>query len=266
MPQLRKWYFALNDAGFRRVRPQWRVAVASARANTALRPICLYNGTEAAHIDELTRAGVEVVRHTSSVEPALRKGYGDKYDVFSGHWLRIDIPLIETEDDVVLYTDIDVMFLRQPRVRWRPRYLAAAPERYRLRLRHFNSGVLVMNVPALRRVHDAFRAAIAARFETDYQPRGQDQISYNAFFRHKRGFLDHAMNWKPYWGVNPRARIVHFHGPKPKDVRRIVRDPHGAPSKPYVDLWRLNPAAYAHYAGLFDAYLAQSRRQVDGAA
>ena len=30
-------------------------------------------------------------------------------------------------------------------------------------------------------------------------------------------------NWKPYWGFNPLAKIVHFHGPKPADyLARLV--------------------------------------------
>jgi hypothetical protein len=23
------------------------------------------------------------------------------------------------------------------------------------------------------------------------------------------------LNWKPYWGENAQAKIIHFHGPKP---------------------------------------------------
>ena len=46
----------------------------------------------------------------------------------------------------------------------------------------------------------------------------QDQGAYNGhyqgrFFVH----LDARWNWKPYWGHNRAAALVHFHGPKPDD-------------------------------------------------
>ena len=45
-----------------------------------------------------------------------------------------------------------------------------------------------------------------------------DQGAYNEFYSGK--FVVHRwplFNWKPYWGFNARAKLVHFHGPKPDD-------------------------------------------------
>jgi len=252
---LRKWYFAVNEAGFSDVMSQLRIAIGSCRANTQLSPLCLYNGDDPAHVAWLSDRGVRVIRHQSSLSHVLRAGYGAQYPRFSGHWLRIDIPLIEHDDDLVLYTDIDVMFLGQPVLRRRPRYLAAAPERYRWRWPHFNSGVMALNLPGMRRVHDTFVAQITRRMQAGWRPPGHDQVSYNRMFRWRHGLLPHTMNWKPYWGLSPDARIVHFHGPKPEHVTRIMAGQTDDMLPVYRRLHALNPAAYAHYARLAEPWM-----------
>ena len=252
---LRKWYFAVNEMGFQRNRPLMRVAIASCLANTQLEPICLYNGADEGHVAELEAWGARVVRHKSRLEAHLRKGYGDKYDQFSGHWLRVDIPWIEQEEDVVLYTDTDVMFLRQPRVWLRPVYLAAAPERYRWRWPHFNSGVMVLNLPRMRAVYDDFAASIDRRMDGGWREAGHDQVSYNTFFKSRRQPLAHTMNWKPYWGVNENARIIHFHGPKPANITHMREGRKPPMRETYQKLWSMDKAAYDHYCALFQEYL-----------
>lgn len=252
---LRKWYFAVNQRGFADVRSQLRISIGSCRANTALAPVCLYDGDDPAHVAWLEAQGAAVLRHRSSLSEVLRAGYGDEaYPRFSGHWLRIDIPLIERDEDVVLYTDIDVMFLGPPLPLRRPRYLAAAPERYRWRWPHFNSGVMVLNLPGLRAVHDRFVAQITARMQAGWRPPGHDQVSYNRMFGWRHARLPHRMNWKPYWGLVPDARIVHFHGPKPEHVARILSGQTDGMLPVYRSLYAADPAAYAHYARLAEAY------------
>ena len=113
---LRTWYFCINEAGFERSLGLLTAAVTSARRNTALRPVALYNGADPGHEAQLRALGAEVVRHRSSFEDDLRVGYGERFEAFSGHWLRVDLPLVAREEDVVLYTDVDVMFLRHPEV------------------------------------------------------------------------------------------------------------------------------------------------------
>ena len=42
-----------------------------------------------------------------------------------------------------------------------------------------------------------------------------DQGAYNAFYQGR--FDVHrspVFNWKPYWGYNSGAKLIHFHGPK----------------------------------------------------
>lgn len=252
---LRKWYFAVNEKGFADSDALLQVAIGSCLQNTGLHPICLYNGSDEAHIARLRSLGATVLPHRSSIEPILRAGYGAQYDTFSGHWLRIDIPLLEQEDDTVLYTDIDVMFTAPPPRLRRPKYLSAAPERYRWRWPHFNSGVMVLHLPALRAVHERFVAQITRRMAKGWHPPGHDQISYNRMFRWHHARLPLSMNWKPYWGVNGDARIVHFHGPKPVHVRAIHAGHTDAMLPVYSRLHARNPAAYAYYGAMADRLL-----------
>ena len=253
-PDLRKWYFSINDLGFEESWPLLQVAVRSCLAATRLRPHCLYNGENDAYIQRLEGLGAHVIRHRSSLEAVLRRGYGAQYDKFSGHWLRVDIPQIEAEDPFVLYTDIDVLFRAHPEIKRPPRYLAAAPERYRWRYPHFNSGVMVLNLNNLRQISAEFHAAITRRMEAGWRPPGHDQVSYNAVFRWRHARLPHAMNWKPYWGVNPKASIVHFHGPKPVHIARLKAGAVADMLPVYKTLWHWNPQAYDRYCKEFQGF------------
>lgn len=248
---LRKWYFCLNAKGFEQSWPLVQVAVRSCLRNTRLTPVCLYDGPEDRHAARLESLGASVVRHTSSLADALRRGYGDAYDTYSGHWLRVDIPLVEHEEPVVLYTDIDVLFRAHPDMPRRPRTLAAAPERFRWRWPHFNSGVMVLNLPGMRAVHDDFDAMIRARIGAGRWPTGHDQVCYNAFFRWRHTRLPHRLNWKPYWGDRPDAQIIHFHGPKPGHIDRMAAGDTDGMLPIYRHLWNRNPQAYRRFGREF---------------
>ena len=60
--------------------------------------------------------------------------------------------MLEEDDPFVLYTDFDVVFLRDVPLPPRPpRYIACAPEFRPDGWHYFNSGVMVMNVANMRR-------------------------------------------------------------------------------------------------------------------
>ncbi|PWJ20511.1 hypothetical protein [Jannaschia seohaensis] len=256
--RLRKWYFCANDGAlggdnFRLL----RAAIHSCLRHTDLLPHCLYVGRTRPALDKLREMGVTVIRHMPSLEPELRRAYGADYETFAGHWLRLDIPRIETEDAVVLYTDIDVLFRPLPPRLARPRLLAVAPERWRAARSHFNSGVMLMNLDGLRGVDDAFRAAIRARLAGDFTWPTHDQASFNAFFRGRTDPLPLEMNWKPYWGVGPETGIVHFHGPKPRIAAALAQNGPAGLDPTQARLHALAPAAYAHYGALYRSELAE---------
>lgn len=251
---IKKWYFSINEAGFSATRDQINVAVRSARRHTSLTPVCIYSGQDFDHCAYLENLGVEVINHFPSFAAELKEGYGDNYDQFVGHWLRVDIPTIEIEEDFILYTDTDVMFTGNVNDLPLPKYLAAAPEFKIDNFSKFNSGVMVMNLNELRDVQDDFLQSIRSRLVDNYKYPAHDQESYNRFFAGRYDRLNPIYNWKPYWGENPDARIVHFHGPKLRHVARMENNRLDGISPSLIRLWKLAPGAYKKYMSDFRYY------------
>ena len=257
-----KWFFALSEASLNHHDHEWtsliRAAVHSARANTTLRPHFIYDGAPSAFTAELQKLGVTVLHHQLSYLGNIRERWtaldlppdDARLAIIAGAYLRTDIPNLEFEDEFVLYTDCDVMFLADPDItRFRPAYFACAPQRLRDDPLDINSGVMVMNVPAMRTEAANFYHYIINNFE---RFSAFDQDALQEYYVGRWEPLPLEMNWKPYWGVNDTARIVHFHGPKPGVVRRFMDQPDFPAPEIWQELYREDPAAYRHYLRQWD--------------
>lgn len=256
--KIRKWYLCSNERGLVKTFDDIKVAVISAKKNTTLTPVLLYSGQARPEVDWLIDNGVEVVFTESSFSNSLRRAYGIKYSTFSAHWLRVDIPEIEKTDRFVLYTDTDIMFLSDPAMfAFQPEYLAASEEAVMGHRGSFNTGVMVMNIPNLRAVHSEFMECIEKRLEADFTYFAHDQTSFNEFFHDRISWMDPHFNWKPYWGHDANAHIIHFHGPKPRMVDRIKRDSDTPLKESLKSLYRRNTEAYATYIELYNNFLAE---------
>ncbi len=86
-----------------------------------------------------------------------------------------------------------------------------------------SAGVMLMNVESLRATHAQFVEWI---FKEEHVESGMhfgsygpvDQGAYMAFYQRLFPVIKWpSFNWKPYWGANPSASIVHFNGPKALD-------------------------------------------------
>ena len=144
---------------------------------------------------------------------------------------------------MVLYTDCDVMFLRQPVFPGRPVLFAATTE-FSDDPSDLNSGVMVMNLVSLRQVLDRLQ-----EFTRSCLHLGLDQEILKAFFGPHYVVLDKVLNWRPYWGFNPAAQILHFHGPKPAVARRFAIDGAlPAHNSTWSDLLQCSPSGYEAYA------------------
>jgi len=258
--ELVNWYFAVNGPGLRKSFDLVRVAVTSAKLNTTLKPHCIYDGPPCSELSWLTDQGVTVIQHRPSLAPELKAAYGPKYEQFNGHWLRVDLPLIERKARWVLYTDIDVMFLRDPReFAFRPTYLAVCEEHAVGARSHFNSGSLVMHLATLRNVHPWFVASIKQRLSSsDFSFPAHDQRSFNDFFLATADWMRPEFNWKPYWGYNEEAVIVHFHGPKPAHVQKIKAGRGGEMKAAFTTIYNRNPDGYERYMQAFTRFLEQT--------
>lgn len=252
---IRKLYLSINDVGIekRGTRHLLYTAVGSCLAKTDLEVNLLYVGRKNEFTAHLEAKSVKVHYHDPAFAEVLRKGYKDEYEIFKGHWLRVDIPLIEKEDDFVLYTDIDVLFhdgFTIPTVR--PDFIAAAPEHEKNNFGYFNSGVMVVNVVGLRENHAAFGDALRRRVEGGFTYPAHDQASFNEFFKGRWQLLPNEFNWKPYWGVNKEAKIIHFHGTKPGHAEKILAEGAKAATS-WEKIVARDPEAYRYYCDVWKA-------------
>ena len=256
---IRKWYFTTNVNGLRHAFDQIKVAVLSCHANLGLAPYCLIDDSGGddrteARIQWLVDNGVSINRHRASLLDILRPKFHEKMDIYSGHWLRCDIPSLELDDDFVLYTDIDVMFLKAlPEVIEMPKFIACAPEHHQDDYSYFNSGVIIMNISAMRARRESLIRVVERRLPVTNP--WDDQSALNELFKGEWLKLAPSWNWKPYWGANDNALIIHFHGPKPAHALRMQLgqlDPLGSD---FRKIYEKNPKGYAHYLEVFESIL-----------
>ena len=248
-----KWVFATNQGSLEKSNNEYprliRAAVSSAIENTTLQPFMVYDGAETAFTREMQDRGVTIVQHRLSFYEFIKKYQEQNH---AGNWrylqtatsafLRVDIPLLFKRDDFLLYTDCDIIFLRDPQLETlRPEYFSCAPERMRGDRVHFNSGVMVMNLKNLAKTHATFCEYIKQNYAKLVS---FDQGAYRTHYDNMHDLLPDELNWKPYWGLNSNAQIVHFHGPKPGLALEFLTKPR-VESVPLIrELFEENPQAY----------------------
>ncbi len=246
-----KWIFALNAESVDSYGDFARVAVWSARRHSSLEAVCLFDGEPCDFTDWLEGRGVEVVQARSRFyeaigEVARRRNNPGLFRTGAGAFLRLEIPRVAQElgwsDEFVFYTDCDVIFQSDPRPLLEgltPRVFAAAPETFREKPLHMNTGAMWLRVAALADpqlevwTRANLERCLAASFD-----QGALRVFYNLL--HRRAWrlgvpdklfyavmsrvplrtwqwddLPLELNWKPYWGENPAASVIHFHGLKP---------------------------------------------------
>jgi hypothetical protein len=222
-----RWYFAIDEAGgLGETGDLARLAVRSARAVGGLEPVLLYYGGKTEFTAWMAAHDVHIIETAPTfLELMERAQAAGTYRWHSiGHWLRVMVPLLEQEQEFVLYTDCDVIFLRRPDLSaWRPQVFAAAPEFRRDEWRYCNAGVMLMNVPAMRASYPALEDILRYRIGSPGFFTYDDQAAFNEAYKGLWDRLDPKFNWKPYWPVNRDAAILHFHGPKPENVAAIAQ-------------------------------------------
>jgi hypothetical protein len=258
-----KWFFGLSEASLSADGLHAdciRVAVMSANRNTRLTPYLLYDGTENRFTDEMRSRGVNIVRHRTTLYDHI---VADKPDdqhfirVASGALLRIDIPLIEQDDEFVLYTDCDVMFLKDPDLEgMRPTYFSVAPEFTRGNYENMNTGVMFINVPNMRLIHEEFVCSVRKSRISDHAAYDQDFL--RAYFKGKYDKLPETLNWKPYWGKNDTTEIVHFHGPKPPHIKALLDNTGTSVPHSLMELYQKEPNYYEEITRIWYATLADA--------
>jgi hypothetical protein len=254
-----KWFFCWSQASEFRHDHDWknliRAAVESARRNTELEPHFIYDGENSAFIEELQGRGVKVIFHRVSFAAQLARHNPDPgfLAVARGAFLRFDIPLLaDPADEFVLYTDADVIFRQNPDLRgYHPLFLAAAPQFDRGRKADLNSGVMLLNLKTFRAIHSKL-----TEFTVENLDLGLDQEVLRAFVGQDYLLLPDIYNWKPYWGVNADAPVIHWHGPKPATIEGLLDGSVTATHEAWQTLFERDRLAYRHYLELHHQALA----------
>jgi len=243
-----KWFFCWCQETEFRTDHGWpdliRAAVESARQNTNLEPHFIYDGEPSELTNELQQIGVTVHFHRLSFADAIEAHSSDPgyRAVARGAFLRFDIPLF-TDDLFVLYTDADVIFRPAFSMRgYCPDFLAAAPQFNHGAMRDLNSGVMILNVLAWRD-----RRSELLGFTRRNLNVGFDQEILREFVGTDYLLLPDRFNWKPYWGIDPDAAIVHWHGPKPETVALWLADRSHKTHAGWLPLLEGCPIGYAFY-------------------
>ena len=262
-----QWFFALTEdsTAFRQYAEMIMVAVHTAKKFTTLEPHCIYDGRENEFTEWLTEHGVRIVRHRSFVREQLeelgrQKGNPHLGPALSGAFSRVELPdLVEALGGAkrVLYTDCDVIFLGEivPELEANGcKYFAVAPESGQQDYVNMNTGVMLMNTERLRQSLPKFRAYISQNLAA-LERESWDEAAYRWFYRDNDGplwdRLRPELNWKPYWGENAQAKIIHFHGPKPFQREHI--DSH------WPELKSLTGGAYSALVERWTALLEEAR-------
>jgi len=291
---IRTWVFVATDSTDEQWISMTKHAVLSAHRVTRLQPICVFWGSHDAPLARWLEdhTSTHVIYHSPLWQPYVREAvagmgkanlrwsplYGDALSL-TATFLRLDIPALLRPSQVgafVLYTDTDVLFLRDPTLAdfgtELPRFFTVGTEADPVADPRIpgsgNAGVMLLNLHSLRRSYADFLDFVFARHNVD---RGLhfgrfgpgDQGAYNAFYEGQFAVVSWPVfNWKPYWPLpeaapidsdDPRRRqrggsstgvpgsvdvaLVHFHGPKPWHYRDFFRD---------------GRTAFSVFQGLFD--------------
>lgn len=253
------------------------VALKSARQNTSLDLVVLYDGPKEHCIYEvLLKYNVKIIEHPFSHFEYLKKTFtpdillsktGKRsidFKKLSGTFMRLDIPFIENDDDYVLYTDIDVIFNKDINDTnlSKPKVVSAGPEVSKEYHEGdiFNAGILYLNVKAMREKCNKIFSLLEQGIPNKTNLFDQGYI--NEVCENEFDFLPLEYNWKPYWGLNENAKIIHFHGIKPGGTE--VTSGFAVNSSLYESMFRGHRSDFPGYLVYLKNYFTYLDRNADG--
>jgi hypothetical protein len=158
----------------------------------------------------------EIIEHSSKITDHIEKTF-ENYKQVSGTYLIFEVPKIcvekNYEDRFVLYCDYDIICNKDfsNLLPYYTKYLAVTPEWEKNNNTYFNAGIAWINVKNMLEKYSECESQIL----TNSNLETHDQSVLNFVLKNNWDLLDLRMNWKPYWGVNDDAYIIHYHWLKP---------------------------------------------------
>lgn len=230
-----KCYFALSDdvSNNETYYAMFLCTLESAKKNTSLELHCLYDFrktyTNFIQNDRIYKLLKEygVIIHEISIdfEKSLFNIYTDDYLAKIGvtknslysRFLRFMIADVEKTDEFVLYADTDVIFIKDITLdlfNEFPKTVAVCPEfDNTYKYQNFNAGIMLLNMTSYREAKNILIRMLNSKVYA--KDECCDQGYLNTIYEKKFEKLDNRFNWKPYWGIDKNAYIVHLHGLKP---------------------------------------------------
>jgi len=221
-------------------------------------PILIYDGNDEIFCTEIKKYDCNIIKHQTLLynKPNFKNMNNEQKNIACGAFLRLDIPIIcdinNINDNFVLYTDTDVIFLQDivsELEQYKPKYFSICPEFDKNNYMEFNSGVMLINVKSMQLSYEEFTNFMELN---NYMFDAFDQGALREFYKNKTDNLPLYFNHKPYWGLSDDAQIIHYHGPKYGFIinyfNNIIIDAY----KPLFDMQNYNIWKYYQY--LYEAY------------
>jgi|LakMenE01Jun11ns_1017448.scaffolds.fasta_scaffold9792287_2 lipopolysaccharide biosynthesis glycosyltransferase len=240
-----------------------KVAINSLKVNTTLEPVVIWDGYQDRTTGWLEDNDIPIIYHELSFIKQIKhfdfnkiqcknKYIEDMYKHYPEYYnktfiitesMRMDIPDLFPDEEYVLYCDCDVMFLKDPVFPLVKTPLGVATREDDF----FNNGVMLFNIHEYKKYHEDFKKFY---IESDYTFAIGDtttQGAYNTFFKGLVTDIGLENNWHSFFGVNRDASIIHFCGPKPNQLKKLIdnnttydilfKSCLNDHSKHYVELW-----------------------------
>ncbi|MFU0841465.1 MAG: hypothetical protein ACFWTZ_02395 [Burkholderia sp.] len=206
-----------------------KVAILTGLKNTSLKFVVIYDGPEQSSLlDFLAVNKIAVIHHKFSFTKYLKNIYYKNvisknltkeinYEDIASFLRLFDIPVVESQDDFALYSDVDVLFMRDINISLlpHPKYLCASREFIENR-KNYNLGVGLINIKGMReKCNSILKDLSQGTFNLN------DLLEQNYLAKYccnEKDFLSPFLNWKPYWGISKEAVIINFHGMNPLDI------------------------------------------------
>lgn len=228
-----------------------KCAVNSCLEKTSLEPYFIYHGTPDKLTEWLEQKKVKIIYTKLSFYDFIKQQDNNRcnHNVAVGAYLRTEIPSLIKNlgfmDEYILYTDCDVMFLNEiDFTSIAPKYFACASEINIHDNISFNTGVMLMNVNTMNATFPEFLNFIKSGDNILKLP-AFDQGMYQYFYKGHHTILNPIYNWKPYWGINPEAKILHFHGIKVENIEKVLAGDRSHPLSGFI--YPTNIESYKYY-------------------
>lgn len=219
-----KVVFALDWQGQTTELGEWlKVAIDSVLTNTTLQPFVIMDRASPILSRWLTERDVSFIERQTPLKNRiedLNRSHGYPLQA-QGNYLRYEAVRI-VDEPFFLYADCDVIFLKNPDLsHFEPRLMSACPADTPYSYASFNTGVILFNRLAMLEELDHFYAFASDRLLRFFP--GFDQAAVNKLYFGKIETLPATMNWRPHWGSNIDAELLHFHGVKLEVLEEAVK-------------------------------------------